>query len=160
VGTRSSDVLKWSTDEANRGALLIVIGTLGGIFSYRRLIADPQKVRRSNRNGSIAVLVVIGWMLVGRALTERVASSRRASPAELVALKPRNPDPKTLLLPAARATVGVLMTELLVGKREIISPRRATLIALGLSALRVIRRDFKRRLLVKGRVQSIISSGG
>lgn len=148
--------MKWVAEDANRNILVTIAAVLGGIQSYRRLIEDPQKVRRWNRNGSIAALAVICWFMIGEVASKRAASPRQ-SPIDTVHLRPHQPDPKVLLFAAAQPIVGVLMTELLIGKREIISPRRATVLAFGLSAFRVVSQDVKRRIKAKNRVRRAAS---
>ena len=128
--------VRWSTVGRRIGgarklqATLPIIATLGGVQRYRRLVADPQKVRRWTRNGAIVPAVLVATVSLGQAVTRRRAATGEAAPQHDVPVGRVAYGRRARVLGLLRPLWALLLVELLIGRREKISRGRAILLAL------------------------------
>jgi hypothetical protein len=111
-------------------AALPIIATLGGVQRYRRLVADPQKVRRWTRNGAIVPAVLVAYFSLGQAAGRRQAATDEATPQGDVSVGRPLYGRKDRVAGLLRPLWALLLVELLIGKRAKISRGRAILLAL------------------------------
>jgi hypothetical protein len=117
-------------DERKLQATLPIIATLGGVQRYRRLVADPQKVRRWTRNGAIVPAVLVAYFSLGQAVGRRQAATGEATPQRDAPAGRPLYGRKGRVLGLLRPLWAFLFVELLIGKRAKISRGRAILLAL------------------------------
>jgi hypothetical protein len=122
--------MKWIGEAKRLHATLPIVATLGGIHRYRRLVTDPQQVRKWTRNGAIVPTILVAYYSWGQATTRRQsgAGDRTPPPARPFGWPPH--DPKARLLGLLRPIWAFVVVELLIGKRRNLSRQRAILLAL------------------------------
>ncbi len=122
--------MKRIRDAKKLHATLPIVATLGGVQRYRRLVSDPQQVRRWTRRGAIVPTMLVAYFSWGQAVRRHQGATGENPPPHLTPVGRDRHGRRARLLGLVRPIWACVLVELLIGKREKISHRRAILLAL------------------------------
>jgi hypothetical protein len=137
--------MKGLGDARKLHATLPIIATLGAVQRYRRLVTNPQQVRRWTRNGAIVPSILVAYFSLGQAMTRRQAATGEITPGDAAPASRLRPGRKARRLALLRPIWACVLVELLIGRREKISHPRAMVLALEPAVYIAVAQTLKRR---------------